>query len=198
MASALPHHQADPSAHGGGGGGGFIHPSLPSPAPSSALSASTITSSLPRQRTHPLVPGSSKENTVVNHVDSQILAINRRHAKKFSGSFVPVDQSENERDGSSKGYDSFREVVKDMEGIIDILWVSGTREFGSSFSLSFYISIYNVNLTRYDHYSFSTNSIFNIPSGSGEQLPSRFPILSQGYIPSDQETGYRVRLTITR
>lgn len=70
------------------------------------------------------MPGSSKENSVINHVDSQILAINRRHAKKFSGNFA--DPSEADRD---RGYESFREVVKDINAIIDILWVSATRMF---------------------------------------------------------------------
>lgn len=101
--------------------GGFIPPSLPSPAPSSALSSATISHSLPQQRHHPLKPGSGKETAVINYVDSHILAINRRHAKKFSSSF----SGEKDED---RGYERFREVVKDIEAVVDMLWVSGTRK----------------------------------------------------------------------
>jgi len=101
--------------------GGFLHPS---PVPLPARSASTITSSLPRQRIHPLRPGSPKESAVINYVDSQILAINRRHAKKFSGSFASPDEAD-------RGYENFREVAKDIEAIVDVLWVSATRKFSA-------------------------------------------------------------------
>lgn len=66
---------------------------------------------------------------MINYVDSHILAINRRHAKKFSGSFA--DQNEAER-----GYENFREVAKDIEAIIDVLWVSATRKFSIFFEPS--------------------------------------------------------------
>ncbi|EEP77260.1 predicted protein [Uncinocarpus reesii 1704] len=98
--------------------GGF---SLPSPAPSSALSTATVSYPLPQQRLHPLKPGSNKELAVISYVDSHILKINRRHAKKFSGSFA------GEKD-EDKGYERFREVAKDIEAAIDVLWVCGTRE----------------------------------------------------------------------
>lgn len=66
-------------------------------------------------------PGSGKETAVINYVDSHILAINRRHAKKFSSSF----SGEKDED---RGYERFREVVKDIEAVVDMLWVSGTRK----------------------------------------------------------------------
>ena len=106
--------------------GGFAPASqaLPSPAPSSALSTSTVTPFLPRQRSHPLKPGSSKETSVIEYVDAHILAVNRRHAKKFSSAFAGDIEAE-EKD---RGYEDFKEVVKDIEAIADVLWVSGTRK----------------------------------------------------------------------
>ncbi|GAB1205657.1 hypothetical protein APSETT445_004335 [Aspergillus pseudonomiae] len=71
--------------------------------------------------------GSTKETTVINHIDKTILIINRRHAKKFSSAFDDQAQQESER-----GYESFKEVAKDIEGLVDILWVTGTREDADS------------------------------------------------------------------
>jgi hypothetical protein len=120
---------------GVGGGGGFINPSLPSPAPSTALSstASTATPSrLPQQRAHPLRSGSMKESALINHIDRQILRVNRRHAKKFS-SFIDDDDDrtpvQSGEEKAENGYESFREIVRDIEGIVDVVWVSGTRMF---------------------------------------------------------------------
>lgn len=103
--------------------GGFIHPSsLTSPAPSSFSTSTATPSSLPRQRAHPLKPGSIKETALINHIDKSIMMVNRRHAKKFSSAIGEQDIPAAER-----GYESFKEVVKDLEAIVDIVWVSGTR-----------------------------------------------------------------------
>ncbi|WEW59863.1 hypothetical protein PRK78_005344 [Emydomyces testavorans] len=140
--------------------GGFLPSSLPSPAPSSALSSASISHSLPQQRHHPLKPGSTKETTVINYVDSHILAINRRHAKKFSSSFA------GEKD-DDRGYERFREVVKDIEAVVDVLWVSGTP------------GLLNTYLPDYP---FSPKSTFRLV----RKLDAMFASLLQG---EDVETG---------
>jgi hypothetical protein len=107
------------------GPGGFLPATLPSPAPSTAFSASTATpSTLPRQRAHPVRAGSIKETTLINYIDKQILLVNRRHAKKFSSAIGEQDEPRKER-----GYESFSEFAKDLESIVDVVWVSGTRMF---------------------------------------------------------------------
>jgi Subunit 11 of the general transcription factor TFIIH len=63
-----------------------------------------------------------KETALVNYIDKQLLRVSRRHAKKFSRAIGQQEQTEDDR-----GYESFREVVKDLEAIIDVVWVSGTR-----------------------------------------------------------------------
>ena len=108
-------------------GGGFIQNPLLSPAPSTSTATP---SSLPKPRAHPLRAGSLKETTVINHVDKVLLSVNRRHAKKFSSAYDYQSQQASER-----GYESFKEVAKDLDGLIDVLWVSGTR-MSSSFLLS--------------------------------------------------------------
>jgi hypothetical protein len=65
-----------------------------------------------------------KETALINHVDKQIQKVNRRHAKKFSSAIDGPDELE---DKDERGYESFKEVVKDVEAIIDVIWVSGTR-----------------------------------------------------------------------
>ncbi|KAF5866788.1 hypothetical protein ETB97_009946 [Aspergillus alliaceus] len=104
--------------------GGFMQSPLSSPAP---LTSTDTPSILPKPRSHPLKPGSAKEAFVINHVDKTILTINRRHAKKFSSAFDDQAQQESE-----KGYESFKEVAKDIEGLVDVLWVTGTREDADS------------------------------------------------------------------
>ncbi|KAF9886401.1 hypothetical protein FE257_011433 [Aspergillus nanangensis] len=153
-----------------GSGGGFIPPSLPSPAPTS----STVTPSLlPTQRSHPLRAGSTKETTVINHVDKTLLMINRRHAKKFSGAFDDQNQKESER-----GYESFKEVVKDLEGLVDVLWVSGTP----SLQIPYLISLAVLVNTYLPDYPFLPKATFRLL----RKLDSVFTSLLTG---EDAETG---------
>jgi Subunit 11 of the general transcription factor TFIIH len=95
---------------------------LPSPGPSSPSTAgTTVTSTLPTPRLHPLKAGSQKEVALINYVDSKILQINRRYAKKFSS-------YRDEADEEARGYDDFEDVVEDLEHAFDAVWVSGTRK----------------------------------------------------------------------
>lgn len=100
--------------------GGFIRPQggLPSPAPSSA--SSRAASSLPHPRNNALRPGSNKEDMVRRYVEDRLLYISRRYVKKF-GNPDPGD--------AVVGFKSFGEVCKELDGIVNVLWKSGTREF---------------------------------------------------------------------
>ncbi|THC98716.1 hypothetical protein EYZ11_001779 [Aspergillus tanneri] len=131
-------------------GGGFIQPSLPSPAPSQSTAIPSI---LPEQRSHPLRAGSMKETTVINHVDKTILTINRRHAKKFSSAYD--DQSQPD---SGRGYESFQEVAKDIEGLVDVLWVSGTP----SLQIPYLISLAVLINSYLPEYPFSPKATFRL------------------------------------
>ncbi|RHZ66939.1 hypothetical protein CDV55_102644 [Aspergillus turcosus] len=119
------------TAPDGPGAGGFIQPSLPSPAPSSMSSSTATPTALPKPRSHPLKAGSMKETTVINHIDTQLLRINRRHAKKFSSTYDDQSQQDPER-----GYESFQEVARDIEGLLDVLWVSGTPSLQIPYMIS--------------------------------------------------------------
>jgi hypothetical protein len=105
--------------------GGFLLPSLPSPAPSNASVGSTV-SNLPQPRSHPLKAGSTKEEAARRYVEGRLLHISRRYVKKFQ---TPEEGEE------SIGYLSMAEVSKDLGDVVDVLWLSGTREFRHNISL---------------------------------------------------------------
>lgn len=96
--------------------GGFIK-SLPSPAPSGTSARST--SGLPHPRARPLREGSAKEEKMRIYVENQLMYITRREVKKFQERMPGDDIS---------GYKSVSELCKDVEALIDILWLSGTRK----------------------------------------------------------------------
>lgn len=110
------------------GPGGFIPPTLPSPAPTTTSTTSTArsisnSSSLPHPRSQALRAGSTKEEAVRGYVESRLLHISRRYTKKFQG---PEDRDEDGGVGA-KGYESMREVCRDINEVLDVLWLSGTR-----------------------------------------------------------------------
>jgi len=119
----------DAGAPDGGGSGGFIVPSLPSPAPSSTTTATTTTHSscgLPHPRGHALRPGSGKEDQVRNFVEQRLFHINRRYVKKFA-LVAPDDEV--------VGYKSMAELCKDLDGLLNIVWLSGTRMFPNNHTI---------------------------------------------------------------
>jgi hypothetical protein len=108
------------------GAGGFIPPSqtLPSPAPSGTSSTRPSTS-LPHPRGRSLQPGSQKEAVVRRYVEDKMLHVSRRYVKKFSNA---------ELDDSLVGYRSFGEVCRDLDSIVNVLWLSGTRKLNRTLS----------------------------------------------------------------
>lgn len=97
--------------------GGFVQPTLPSPAPSTTSNYRSIVG-LPHPRSRPLRPGSAKEDQVRNYVEETILHISRRYVKKH-GLQEPGDEV--------VGYKSMAELCKDLEALLNIIWLSGTR-----------------------------------------------------------------------
>ena len=99
--------------------GGFLPQTLPSPSPSNTSQTSTA-SNLPHPRSHPLRPGSAKEDAARRYVETRLLHISRRYTKKFQ----PAQDGE-----TVHGYGSMTEVAKDLSEVVDVLWLSGTRIF---------------------------------------------------------------------
>ncbi len=103
--------------------GGFLQSTLPSPPPSSAHSASTAPTVLPLPRSTPLKPGTTKESSFIDYVDRKLLGVSRRYEKRYNTDF----EDEPPSDLEGKGYESFDELANGLEGVIDVVWVSGTR-----------------------------------------------------------------------
>ena len=70
-------------------------------------------------RSHPLVPGSQKEVAFIEYVDARVMQVTRRYAKKFS--------KEKGRHDEAPGYDNFAQCVEELETVVNIVWISGTR-----------------------------------------------------------------------
>ena len=100
--------------------GGFLHSDLPSP-PLSALSSAA--SPLPQPRSTALKAGSSKESTLRNYVESKLLEISGRFERRFQAD-------------EPSSYKSFAELAKDLNGVVDIIWISGTRKLAGEASMA--------------------------------------------------------------
>ena len=102
-----------------------------SPPPSSIASSNAV-SNLPHPRNTPLKSGGNKESAFIRHVDSQILQVQRRFAKRTTPSVDGVDEGTSTQPkaepwpGDVKGYSSMRHACKDIEKLVDVVWVSGT------------------------------------------------------------------------
>ncbi|KAI9719251.1 MAG: hypothetical protein M1812_003581 [Candelaria pacifica] len=125
--------------------GGFItNPTTPFSPPPSSVASSFANTTLPHPRAHPLRLGSSKESGFINYVDKGILNVNRRYTKKFSEEGGETGSADGGVDGGkgggtskeTKGYESFREVGRDLESLVDVVWVSGTPSLQIPYLLS--------------------------------------------------------------
>lgn len=92
-----------------------------SPSPSEASVTPAPSADLPVPRSHPLIPGSTKETALINYVDDRILNVTRRYAKSFA-----ADARDRAKDA---GYTNFDQVIRDIEPILDIVWISATRKY---------------------------------------------------------------------
>ena len=108
--------------------GGFLHSTLPSPPASTIASSSVAPSILPSPRDHPLKPGSSKESNFIEYVERKLLEISGRYERRFN--VASREHPERwEHTVPSNGYENFGELAVDLENVIDVIWVSGTRMY---------------------------------------------------------------------
>lgn len=61
-------------------------------------------------------------------MDQGILNVARRYAKRFSAQLEdgPVEEGV-DADAAGRGYEEFGDVARDVEELVDVVWVSGTR-----------------------------------------------------------------------
>ena len=145
--------------------GGFLHPSLPSP-PSTTRSTPSAAEILPHPRSTPLKPGGAKESSFIAYVDAKLLGISRRYEKRFNADFEDAPS----HDLEGKGYESFGDLATDVQGIIDIVWISGTREILSSWL--------RLSANTVISYSIATNPVPPHNCAHNMFLPPFLPLLT--------------------
>ncbi|KAF2662403.1 hypothetical protein K491DRAFT_709773 [Lophiostoma macrostomum CBS 122681] len=110
------------------GPGGILTP------PASSVAASAIPP-LPRPRRHPLKPGGPKESELIHYLDQGINKVQKRVDNRIS----KERKKRNSATGTAAsvaGYDSFGEVEQDLEGLVDVIWVSGSPNLQIPYLLS--------------------------------------------------------------
>ncbi|MGG6497510.1 UNVERIFIED_CONTAM: hypothetical protein NY603_31765, partial [Bacteroidetes bacterium 56_B9] len=74
-------------------------------------------------------PGGSKESAFIRYVDQQMLHIQRRFAKRTSpqtNQLSDIDRDKADSWGDVKGYASMKEACKEVEELLNVIWISGT------------------------------------------------------------------------
>ncbi|KAF1944707.1 hypothetical protein EJ02DRAFT_340476 [Clathrospora elynae] len=92
---------------------------LPTP-PASSAAPSQQASPLPQPRRQPLKPGGPRESDLIRYLDHGVNKIQKRVDNRMTNRKVkPVP-------GEEEGYRAFWEVAKDLDGLLDVVWVSGS------------------------------------------------------------------------
>lgn len=152
------------------GAGGFLQAhQLLSPPPSSVDSSSTAGSLLPEPRSRALRSGGAKETALMNYMDRNITQINRRYAMKYS---VNTDG-----DGLFRGYNNFSEIVKDVDKLVDIVWVSGTSVYPRNWS-QFHVNPHKLTFAD----SLTTGHVSTFPRSPFNYIYASFPCGSTVYV----------------
>lgn len=85
--------------------------------------ASSMASPLPKPRRYPLQPGGMKESELIRYLDHGVNQIQKRVDNRVTNRKKPALL------GQEDGYRVFWEVAKDLDGLVDVVWVSGSRTY---------------------------------------------------------------------
>ncbi|KAF1851390.1 uncharacterized protein K460DRAFT_253869, partial [Cucurbitaria berberidis CBS 394.84] len=77
-------------------------------------------SPLPQPRRHPLKPGGPKESELIRYLDHAINSIQKRVDNRVTHKQVKPAP------GQEEGYSAFWQAAKDVDGLVDVVWVSGS------------------------------------------------------------------------
>ncbi|KAJ4988129.1 hypothetical protein SVAN01_06381 [Stagonosporopsis vannaccii] len=138
MASTASHSRAD----------------LPTP-PASSASASQHPSPLPQPRRHPLQPGGTKESELIRYLDHGLNQIQKRVDNRVTHRRTPALL------GQEEGYRAFWEVAQDLDGLVDVVWVSGSPNLQIPYLLN--IAVLTVDfLPQFHNTTRSTQATFRL------------------------------------
>jgi hypothetical protein len=94
---------------------------FPTP-PESSAAPSQHASPLPQPRRTPLKPGGVKESELIRYLDHGVNNIQKRVDNRVT------NRKTQPAAGEEGGYSTFVEVAKDLDGLVDVVWVSGSRK----------------------------------------------------------------------
>ncbi|KAL6705923.1 hypothetical protein ACN47E_006202 [Coniothyrium glycines] len=92
---------------------------LPTP-PASSAAQSQHASPLPQARRHPLKPGGPKESELIRYLDQGVNQTQKRVDNRMTNRTTELVP------GEAVGYKAFWEVAKDLDGLVEVVWVSGS------------------------------------------------------------------------
>lgn len=93
--------------------------------PASSVAPSSLSSPLPTPRRHPLKPGGPKESELIRYLDNGINNVQKKVENRLQKNYGGVT--------GVAAYRTFGEVEKDLEGLVDVVWVSGSRMSNHNF-----------------------------------------------------------------
>ncbi|KAK1908046.1 hypothetical protein P3342_013366 [Pyrenophora teres f. teres] len=102
-----------------------------------------MVSPLPQPRKHPLKPGGPRESDLIRYLDHGVNSIQKRVDNRTTNRKPRPGPSEVE------GYKAFWEVAKDLDGLVDVVWVSGSPNLQIPYLLN--LAVLAPNSSRYSH-----------------------------------------------
>ncbi|KAF3049557.1 hypothetical protein E8E11_004784 [Didymella keratinophila] len=149
---------------------------LPTP-PASSATASQHPSPLPQPRRHPLQPGGTKESELIRYLDHGLIQIQKRVDNRVTHRKTPALL------GQEEGYRTFWKVAKDLDSLVDVVWVSGSPNLQIPYLLN--IAVLAVEfLPQFHNTTRSTQATFRLLS----KLDYAFSSLLTGHDSSSGET----------
>ncbi|KAH3966608.1 hypothetical protein HBI25_129350 [Parastagonospora nodorum] len=143
--------------------------------PASSTTTSQHASTLPQPRRQPLRPGGPKESELIRYLDHGVNSIQKRVDNR-----VTNRKSKSAIDGED-GYSAFHEVAKDLDALVDVVWVSGSPNLQTPYLLN--IAVLTIEfLPLFPNSARSTSATFRLLS----KLDEAFTALLTGH---DSATG---------
>ncbi|RMZ67457.1 meiotic recombination dmc1 [Pyrenophora seminiperda CCB06] len=90
------------------------------PTPPASNAPSQHPSPLPQPRKHPLKPGGPRESDLIRYLDHGVNNVQKRVDNRVT------NRKHKPAPGEAEGYKAFWEVAKDLDGLVDVVWVSGS------------------------------------------------------------------------
>ncbi|KAF2128158.1 hypothetical protein P153DRAFT_293841 [Dothidotthia symphoricarpi CBS 119687] len=102
---------------------------IPTP-PASSAAASQHASPLPQPRRYPLQPGGPKESELIRYLDHGVNQMQKRVDNRVT------NRKTKSSPGEDDGFRAFWEVANHIDGLVDVIWVSGSPNLQTPYLLN--------------------------------------------------------------